>query len=304
METLKSSNRNHLRNGVRNGFFSFLVVLLLMPIGHALMILNEELLHDDKYIGAFVMGLIGMVMVVWGIFKNKRHTLATLLGFLGGILLWTGWIEFSFVWIAEENNVSDYIVNGEVQTKKEYLVMLSSVGLLLNMTLYFIFTRTYCNFFIWIQKYTNLRKHIMIQKGYRKPLAVTTFIETIMLLWFFYILLLIVYNPNIAGDRHIATYITAYGSLIWSLYLIVQLFKIQTFDYAIRYAVPTVIIFWNFVEVIGRWELFDEIWVEPIEYWLPVSGFFVLLFLLLFIFIKNPKFNRKKKDELLTHNNL
>lgn len=293
------SDKPLVRIGLRNGFFSFLLVLLLMPIGHALMVMNEIILLDDKFIGAIIMGFIGVALIVWGILKNKQTTLATILGFLGGVLVWTGWVEFSFVWNAEETKVADYIVNNEVATKKEYLVMLSSLGLVATITLYFIFTRTYCTFFTWIQKYSGLKKHVMIQTGYKKPLAVTTFVETIMILWFFYIVLLIVYNPNIAGDRHPATYVAGIGSLIWSLYLITRLFKIQTFDYAVRYAIPTVIIFWNFVEVLGRWELFNEIWVHPKEYWLPVSGFFVLLGILLYIFIKNPIFMRRKRADVL-----
>jgi hypothetical protein len=32
---------------------------------------------------------------------------------------------------------------------------------------------------------------------------------------------------------------------------------------AIRYAIPTVIIFWNTVEILGRWNFFEEIWVQP-----------------------------------------
>ena len=35
----------------------------------------------------------------------EKKGMATLLGLLSGILIWTGWIEFSFVWIAEKQNV-------------------------------------------------------------------------------------------------------------------------------------------------------------------------------------------------------
>jgi hypothetical protein len=114
-----------------------------------------------------------------------------------------------------------------------------------------------------------------------------------MIIWTFYVVLLLVYDEQIAGDRHIATYIVGFGSLLWSLYLISKLVRIQSFDYAIRYAVPTVIIFWNFVEILGRWDLFKEIWVHPMEYKWEVSAFFIILAIILYIFIKNPKFSRK-----------
>ena len=279
--------------GLRNGFFSFLLVLLLMPIGHAIMVLNEHLLMEYKYQGAIAMGFAGIILLIWGIKKNSKPTLATILGFLGGVLVWTGWVEFSFMWIAEKNNVSHLMVDNEIATKREYLVMMSSVGLLCTFDFFYLFTRSKCTFYIWQQKYLGFREDIKTQVGFKKPFAVSTFIETIMIIWTFYVVLLLVYDEQIAGDRHIATYIVGFGSLLWSLYLISKLVRIQSFDYAIRYAVPTVIIFWNFVEILGRWDLFKEIWVHPMEYKWEVSIFFIILAIILYIFIKNPKFSRK-----------
>ena len=279
--------------GLRNGFFSFLLVLLLMPIGHAIMVLNEHLLLEYKYQGAIAMGFAGIILLIWGIKKNSKPTLATILGFLGGVLVWTGWVEFSFMWIAEKNNVSHLMVDNEIATKREYLVMMSSLGLLCTFYFFYLFTRSNCTFYIWQQKYLGFREDIKTQVGFKKPFAVSTFIETIMIIWTFYVVLLLVYDEQIAGDRHIATYIVGFGSLLWSLYLISKLVRIQSFDYAIRYAVPTVIIFWNFVEILGRWDLFKEIWVHPMEYKWEVSTFFIILAVILYIFIKNPKFSRK-----------
>ncbi|MCB0605347.1 MAG: hypothetical protein KDC25_10795, partial [Saprospiraceae bacterium] len=258
--------------GLRNGFFSFLLVLLLMPIGHAIMVLNEHLLMEYKYQGAIAMGFAGIILLIWGIKKNSKPTLATILGFLGGVLVWTGWVEFSFMWIAEKNNVSHLMVDNEIATKREYLVMMSSLGLLCTFYFFYLFTRSNCTFYIWQQKHLGFREDIKTQVGFKKPFAVSTFIETIMIIWTFYVVLLLVYDDQIAGDRHIATYIVGFGSLLWSLYLISKLVRIQSFDYAIRYAVPTVIIFWNFVEILGRWDLFKEIWVHPMEYKWEVSA--------------------------------
>ena len=285
------------KNSLRNGILSFLLVLLLMPIGHAIMILNEHFLGDYKYHGAVIMGFLGVAMLIWGLKKNSNPTLATLLGFLGGILVWTGWIEFSFMWIAEKNNVAHLIVDGEIATKREYLVMLSSLGLLCTIVLFYFFSRSNCTFFIWFQKVLGLKQDINLQTGYKKPYSVVVFSETIMILWFFYLVLLVVYDEQIAGERHFFTYLVAWGSLFWSIFLISRLLKIKSFDYAIRYAVPTVIIFWNFVEVMGRWNLLHEIWVEPLEYWIEVGLFFLALFVLLYLLISNPTFNRKHRTE-------
>jgi hypothetical protein len=261
------------------GILSFTVVLLFMPLGHTLMILNEELLHGHglKLIGAAIIGAIGLGLLILAIKSNYNNTVKTLLGLVAGILVWTGWIEFSFVWIANKLNVMPYMENGEVATKPEYLIMPSSIGILAAMLLIFLFSDTKCQFFVWFQKIFGFKKEITKTSKQKKPIEIITFIETIMIIWTFYIVLLLVYDNNIAGDRHPLTYLVGFGSLAWSGYLIINLLKISKFDYSVRYAIPTVIIFWNFIEVLGRWNLFKEIWIHPFEYVIELSIITIIL---------------------------
>lgn len=266
----------HLRK-IQAGVFAFLIVLLLMPIGHALMVLTEVIFQGDALAAAFVIGVIGLLLVFLGIRMDANQKAATILGLLGGVIVWTGWVEFSFVWIAHKLNVSPLIEDGEVATKPEYLVMLSSLGLLSTILMFFVSSKTRCQFLIWVQKIFGIHIGTKALDRGGKFVSVTTFIETTMLLWTFYIVLLLVYDKDIAGQNHPLTYIVAFGSLAWSGYLFLRLLRIQQFDYAIRYAVPTVIIFWNFVEVMGRWDLLDEIWVKPIEHWPEVTAIMLCL---------------------------
>lgn len=262
------------------GIISFLIVLLFMPIGHALMVVNEKVLENKMFIGAFLIGLAGLISLIIGIYKNDKSNTATLMGLLAGVLVWTGWVEFSFVWIAQKLNVAPLMENGEIVTKPEYLVMLSSLGLLLTVLSFFMLRATNCNFFVFFQKLTNIKNKLGKENKSTKLYSIITFIETIMLLWFFYILLLVIYDKSIAGDRHPITFAVAFGSLTWAAYLFLNLIKINKFDYSIRYAIPTVIIFWNFIEIIGRWNYFKEIWVHPFEYW--VENLIILTLLLIF----------------------
>lgn len=268
-----------------------------MPIGHALMVVNEELLGESKLFGAALIGFFGVIVLVWGILKNKNNAFATLCGLLAGILIWTGWVEFSFVWIAEKLNVAPLMEEGEVTTKPEYLVMMSSLGLLLTLLVFFIFRFTKCQFFNGFQKLLGLKSRFKEELNVQKSTSMTVFIETIMILWTFYIVLLLVYDKELAGDRHPATYFVAFGSLFWSAYLFLNLIKISKFDYAIRYAVPTVIIFWNFVEVSGRWNLFKEIWVHPFEHWVE-NGIILILLLLFTIYYLFETYTHKTKKNL------
>lgn len=279
----------------RIGVFAFIIVLLLMPLGHTLMVLVEELFGEAQYISAFAVGSIGLVLLGLGVAKNKNQRLATILGLVAGVLVWTGWIEFSFVWTAHKLGVEPLMENGEVATKPEYLVMMSSIGLLATVGLMFLFNKTGCQFFSWFQRKLGFKKYLAAKPSSGKPIAVVTFIELVMIIWTFYLVLLLVYDDDIAGDGHPLTYLVAFGSLFWSIYLFSKLIRIQKFDYAIRYAIPTVVIFWNFVEVLGRWNLFKEIWVHPQEHWLETLIILALLVVFVVIYIRE---NAKSKRQI------
>lgn len=276
------------------GVLSFLIVLLFMPLGHALMVLNEVLLHEAQLLGAGLIGLLGFVLLFYAIRIKASPTILTLLGLIAGILVWTGWIEFSFVWIAQKLEVSPLMQDGEIATKPEYLLMPSSLGILGAVMLYFLFTNTKCQWFVGLQKILNTRKQVQDTSKLTKPVAVVTFIETIMIIWTFYIVLLLVYDDAIAGDRHILTYLVAFGSLAWSGYLIMNLFKISKFDYSIRYAVPTVVIFWNFIEILGRWNFFKEIWIHPMEHKLELALTTAILFALMVFLVYHARNGKLK----------
>ncbi|MDO4722535.1 hypothetical protein [Porphyromonas circumdentaria] len=268
-----------------NGVWAFLIVLFSMPLGHALMILCEHLFGDNQlFIAAFLMGFIGLIITLIG-FYVKRTGQQTLLGFIGGLLFWTGWIEFGYVYIARRYGIEPLMENGEIVTKPEYLLMPSSIGFWAMTMLGYLFnSRTGCTFLNWIQRRVVRREGLHTFTPSLQNKSIITFMELNILLWTFYLLLLFVYDNAFLGDRHPITYIVAFGSLVWALYLFVRLIRIKEIGAAIRYAIPTVIIFWNFVEILGRWDLFKEIWVHPLDYVLEM-GLMLLSFVVLIVIL-------------------
>ena len=121
------------------------------------MIVMEEVWPGQNYIyeSAFAMGLLGAVLLFIGM-RSANEVSATWLGFWAGTFLWTGWIEFSFVWSGNYLNVPDLMdpnVPGDIATKAEYLVMMSSIGIMGATLAYFLLNKeTKCNFFIWFQR--------------------------------------------------------------------------------------------------------------------------------------------------------
>ena len=245
------------------GILAFFVVLFTMPIGHMVMVLIESIFgHNYQYPAATVLGLIGVLFLFLGV-RNKDENTSTWLGFFAGLFIWTGWIEFSFVYFASHLEIAPFIENGEVATKPEYLLLPSSVGIFLATMLYFFFNKdTRCHFFRWFHRHLKLNIGKSSSASGR-ALSTITAMETIYITWFFYIVLLLVYDETLLGKYDALLYSVFFISLAWSLYLFMRLIKFQKMAPAFRYAIPTVIIFWNAVEILGRWKFFNEIWIQP-----------------------------------------
>ena len=139
------------------GVFAFIFVFVGEALGHTVMIVREDVWPGADYVyqSAFVMGLAGAIMLFYGM-RTGNEVTATWLGFWAGTFMWTGWVEFAFVWNAEFLEVPDLMdtaLPGEIATKAEYLVMMSSVGVLGSTLVYFLLNpETKCNFFIWFQR--------------------------------------------------------------------------------------------------------------------------------------------------------
>ena len=119
---------------VRNNYWrrtlaSFFLVLFAMPLGHALMTIMDKFMSEDTvHVAGFILGLVGLVMVIMGVFA-KGDTRQTLWGLFGGLLFWTGWVEFLFLYYARRYGVTPEIENNVVVTKPEYLIMPASFGM-------------------------------------------------------------------------------------------------------------------------------------------------------------------------------
>lgn len=262
-------------------FSAFTIVLLTMPLGHAAVILLQNALGKEHVaLAGLLVGFAGAGLLLAGMFASKE-LIATLLGMFGALFAWSGWIEIGFEYYARRLGIEPVMQNGVVVTRAEYLLMPSSVGFFAVIMFYYLFgVRSGCRFFLWFQRLLRIDSRLGLAHSSRN-VAMVTFMEFIVLLWGFYLLLLFAYDDQFAGDRHPVTYFIAFGSLLWSILLFVKLLKIDRLAYAIRYAIPTVLIFWNFVEILGRWNAFTEIWIEPSKYVLEIALMTLVLVILM-----------------------
>ena len=247
---------------------SFLVVPCAMPLGHALMILMEHFIPEQGlHACAFIMGAVGLALVITGVFV-KGDTRQTLLGLFGGLLFWTGWVEFLLQYYAARYGVQPEIVNGEVVTRPEYLIMPATFGFwMLIMTVYVFSVKTGCYFITWIQKRIfGRRKDEIVTRPLTRHTSITTFMELNMMMWACYLLLMFCYDSRFLGDHHPVTMIVGAGCLVGAVLMFLKELRIASWGANIRMAVATVIVFWTPVEIMGRINLFNEIWVAPMEH--------------------------------------
>lgn len=292
-------NKNHWWKTIA----SFLMVLFAMPLGHALMIIMERAMEPTAvHYSAFLMGLVGLIMVIIGVFV-KGDTRQTLWGLFGGLLFWTGWVEFLFQYYANRWGVQPEIENGEIVTKPEYLILPATFGLwAMVMVMYIFSTRNGCLFMNWLQKvlFRSKKKEVVANTAIRHT-SIVTFMELNMILWTCYLLLMFCYDKNFLGDHHPLTFLVGLGCLVGAIFMFRRQLKIGTWGANIRMAVATVIVFWTPVEILGRMNFFNEIWVEPEKYKVQMISilvvFVVLVVYLWYVSAKKKKVSEAEKEK-------
>lgn len=273
---------------------SFLLVLCTMPLGHAMMIIMENTMTPAAvHCSAFCMGLAGLLLVIGGVFV-KGDTRQTVCGLIGGLLFWTGWVEFLFQYYATRWGTQPEMENGEVVTRPEYLILPASFGMwMMVMMLYIFSTKNGCNFINWWQRMIlRSHKHEIAARPMTHHTSIVTFMELNMILWASYLLLMFCYDRNFLGDRHPITSIVAAGCLLGSIFIFKKQLKLSSWGANIRMAIATVIVFWVPVEVLGRLNFFHEFWVEPEKYATQIVSILVA-FLVLMVYIMMAARKRK-----------
>ena len=257
---------------------SILIILLLMPLGHALMIIMEHTLEPTAlHYSAFAMGFVGLVITIWGVFV-KGDTKQTVFGMTGALLFWTGWVEFLLAYYAQRYGVHcDLVGNGVVETateyvngigvhhtsRPEYLIMPATFGMWMMFLVMYIFcTKTGCNFIRWIQNHCGVKDHVEL-----RPMAhhasIVTFMEWNIMMWGLYLLLMFCYDPVFLGTTHPVTYAIGILCLIGSGMIFKKQLYIGHWGRNLRMSLANVIVLWSAVEIAARNGFFKEIWVDP-----------------------------------------
>lgn len=255
------------------GIIAFVTVIMAQPLGHSLFVLLQGVMGapgEASFPASFICGLVGFVMVWIGL--KKKETAATWLGFVGGILIWTGWFEYSWELFSHLLNVQPlYTASGELAMSPGLQVIQASGIIMIAMSVLFYFNReTRCTAYKWLHRNARMDPG-KANAGKDRDYARITALETIFVIWFIYVVNLTLYDERILGIQHPVTYAVFFGFLVWAVYLNTRLIKYARMAPAVRYAIPTTIITWLDIEVLSRWGILDEFWLKPREYALEMG---------------------------------
>lgn len=251
------------------GIRAFLVVLLMMPLGHALMVATNRFAGDHLFTAVALITILGTSLLLATRWMRSTGWQSAA-GALAGVFLWTGLVEYGFLFGAEAIGVG--ALEG---TRGEYRIMQHTWGLLAMLMVYLLFHEgVRCPFFVWIRRACRLTRGVTVS-GRVTNYGPRVAFEMVALLWLGYVALLGLYDKGLAGEHHPVTYaffLACMGAGIWMLE---RLARIRDAGYAIRYAIPTVIVVWNCVELTSRWGVFQEPWVtlDPVIMGLIGAGF-------------------------------
>lgn len=279
-------NTVHHRHYWGRTIASFLLVLFTMPLGHALMMIMGKFMDPVAlHYAAFLMGLVGFIIVVAGVFV-KGDTRQTIYGLFGGLLFWTGWVEFLFQYYARRYGTQPETTPWGHVTQPEYLLMPMTFGLwMMVMTLYIFCTRTGCCFINWCQHHLFGRRcSDIVARPMTRHTAIVTFMELNVMTWTTYILLMFCYDGRFIGDDSPVVTIVGAGCLVASAFMFRKELRLPAWGANIRMAIATVIVFWCPVEIMARQRLFTEIWIQPEKY-VPQMVTILIAFIIVLVYV-------------------
>ncbi len=115
-----------------------------------------------------------------------------------------------------------------------------------------------------------------------------------MILWTSYLVLMFCYDDVFLGEHHPVTLLVGLGCLVGAFFIFVKQLRIASWGANIRMAIATVVVFWTPVEILGRMNLFSEIWIDPMNHVMEM-GIILAVFIILTVYLWYMSAKKKKR---------
>jgi hypothetical protein len=228
----------------------------LSAIGHIVMVLIEKYNPEIKFDFAWAMAILG-ILAVYATRFLKSDGWQSFWGILGGLGLWFAF-EYSLMYGGHRMGVT-YTWNGSYP---EYRMMKWTYMMLVMVFMYLLFQESVrCNFIYFLRRSLRLMRG-PVATGKISNYGPRTMFEYIMVTWTAYVLLMIAYDEQLFGPQSWFTYLVFFASFSVFFYLTYKLLGYDRFGANLRYAIPTVTVLWNDVEILAKWGMLKEPWVH------------------------------------------
>lgn len=258
------------------GLFSLVMVWFGLALGHTLVVLQ----HSTFAMGpldtavSWALGFAGFALVWIGMKRPEEQ--ATMMGYLGGNLIWCGLFEWTWRYFGHWLEIEPVMDQGMMILSPELLLIQATTLLVVSMLIFLGANKdTRCRMFMWFHRNFKLRPDKMTP-GYKRQHARTAAMETVFLIWTIYLFAIFINDPRGIRYDSIAAMTITTGFIVWGIYLVVKLMKIRGLGPSFRYAIATGNVCWLPIEGLSRWGLYPEVWVLPKEYGALMSVVLVL----------------------------
>ena len=260
----------------------------ITAIGHIVMVLIEKHNPAIKFDFAWGCAIVGILLIYMTRFL-KHDGWQSFWGVLGGLGMWFAF-EYSLMYGGDRLGVS-YASTGSYP---EYRLMKWTFFAFIMVFTYLLYQESVrCNFIYFLRRKLRLMRGV-VATGKISNYGPRTAFEYIMVTWAFYLLLMIGYDEQIFGLYSWFIYFLFFASFSVFFYLCYKLLGYDKFGANLKYAIPTVTIGWNDVEILAKWGMLKEPWVHinwPIMS-IIITGFGISTYLIV-------KDLRRKKAEAI-----
>jgi hypothetical protein len=239
------------------GLLAFVAVLLGKPVSHALPLLIKATQATSAalpYLICAASGVLGFWLIWWG--RDRDELTSTIAGYFGGTLVLIGWIEGTFT------------LGGALIGISKLQAIEFSLFIYLTLLVFFWMNKdSGCRMFMFINRHLRLRPG-RATVGYRKNYARITALETIFIVWGFYLISLLVGDPRMLGLglSHPVAPMLLCLVLAWGLYLlVVKMPKHDNPGLAIRYGIASVNVLWFCAELASLYGVYRQPWMKPFD---------------------------------------
>ncbi len=252
------------------GLIAFAIALMSQWLGHTAWAFIRGVFGDYQEAASLGVGAIGAGLI-WAGLKRTEIT-ATWMGFLGAVLVWVGWFEFTFEFYADMFRIPEYTSPTGLPIFAGATVLMATLPLMLSLfLLYGIFNRqTKCNLIRWFHRNLAFNPGMPTPDNGRSFARITA-LETLFVTWFCYLFWL--YVGYMFSNTVIMVAFTGWS--LWFGYIFWKLLKIPRVGHAVRYGIPVGVIAWGIVEMPSHFGLYSEIWLKPFDF--PVVNAAILV---------------------------